>query len=92
MADASAWKKLFVDWPAEMPRRGILMTAQGEQIPFAAFQTSDTMLLVERQTPDTLGARMVILSYESVAALKIVDVVKPAALRALGFAGPPAKR
>ncbi len=52
----SVWKKFFLGWPADMPRRGILVTAFGDQIPFAGFMTSEALLLIERATPDAVGA------------------------------------
>jgi hypothetical protein len=89
---AAAWRDCFRNWPDDLERRGVLVTALNEQIPFDSFLTSDTMLLVERRTPDTVGARKVIVPYSQVAALKIVDVVKPKSFQALGFEPPPAKR
>jgi hypothetical protein len=73
MAD-TAWKSLFVSWPAELNRRGILVTAFGEQIPFSGFLTAEGLLLLERSTPDSMGARTVMLPYDQVAAIKLTDV------------------
>jgi hypothetical protein len=84
---SSHWKDFFCKWPDVMPRRGVLVTSFGEQVPFAGFMTSETFLLVERQTPDTLGARMLVFAYEEIAALKIVEVVKPKLFSSLGFEG-----
>lgn len=85
------WQGYFTNWPAEMARRGILVTTFGEQIPFSSFWTSSNLLLLERQTPDSLGARMIVLSFAQVAALKIVDVLKAKAFESLGFEGPASK-
>ena len=87
----SVWKKFFLGWPADMPRRGILVTSFGDQIPFAGFMTSEAFLLVERTTPDALGARSVVLAYDHVVALKITEVLKSKSLRAIGFEGEPPK-
>ena len=83
--DTGSWKKLFGMWPDGMARRGVLVTAFGEQIPFSGFSAASAMLLLERQTPDSLGARMVIVSYDQIVALKITEVVKFSAFRSLGF-------
>jgi hypothetical protein len=83
----SGWKQIFVEWPHEMPQRGVLVTTFQEQIPFSGFLTGEELLFVERQTPDVTGGRAVILPYENVAAVKLVDVVKPKALRTMGFEG-----
>jgi hypothetical protein len=85
----SIWKKFFLNWPADMPRRGILVTAFGDQIPFSGFLTSEAFLLVERTTPDAVGARSIVFAYDQVLAVKITDVVKPRSLRAIGFEGEP---
>jgi hypothetical protein len=80
-----AWKDVFRQWPADLARRGVLVTAFDEQIPFASFASSEAFLLVERQTPDSLGARTVLLPYDQILALKIVDVVKMKVFQPLGF-------
>ncbi len=87
MDAGTIWRDYFLKWPKEMPRRGVLVTSFGEQIPFDGFLTTDTLLLVERRTPDTIGARKLILSYDQVLAIKLVDVVKSKVLNAAGFVG-----
>jgi hypothetical protein len=89
---ASVWRECFQHWPGELDRRGVLVTTFGEQIPFESFLASDNMLLVERRAPDTLGARMVIVAYQAIQGLKIVDVVKLRSFQALGFSLPPGKK
>jgi hypothetical protein len=88
MADGSSWKTFFLNWSSDMPRRGVLVTTFNEQVPFSNFLTSETMLLLERSTPDSLGARMIVLTYDAVAAVKITDAIKAKALRDAGFSGP----
>lgn len=90
--EAQAWRDYFRHWPEDMERRGVLVTHLNEQIPFDNFMTSESMLLVDRRTPDTIGARKVIISYRQIAALKIVDVVKPRSFASLGFDQPVVKR
>ena len=80
-------KRLFCEWPTKMPRRGVLITSQDEQIPFSGFLTQQGLLLIERKTPDTLGSRIVILPYENIVGLKLTDVVSPKLFQDLGFAG-----
>jgi len=95
---ADSWRSCFANWPTELERRGVLVTKFGEQILFDAFGTSDDLLLIERRAPDTVGARLVLVAYNEIQALKIVDVVKMKAFQPLGFefAGPrnntPARR
>ncbi len=89
---ADVWRKCFGSWPAEVERRGVLVTSFDEQIPFESFAASPDMLLIERRSPDTLGARMVLIAYQDIRALKIVDVLKAKAFQALGFTIPPGRK
>ena len=83
----NSWKRFFAEWPADMPRRGVLVTSFAEQIPFVGFLTGEGLLMIERSTPDAVGARSVLLGYEQVVAVKFTDLTKPKALRAAGFQG-----
>lgn len=85
------WRQCLAQWPADVARRGVLVTAYGEQIPFDAFAVSQDMLLVERRTPDTVGARMVLIAFQHIQAIKIVDVVKTKSFAPMGFIAPPKK-
>ena len=83
----SPWKTLFTEWPADMPRRGIVITTFDEQVPFNGFMTSKHFLVFSRNTPDALGARTVLLPYDSLAAIKIIDVVKSNVYQTAGSTG-----
>jgi hypothetical protein len=85
------WRDFFLHWPSDMHRRGIVVTSFGEQIPFSGFWTSSNLLLLERQSPDSLGARTIILAFTQITALKIVDVVKSKSFQTMGFEGLAAK-
>jgi hypothetical protein len=85
MEPVTCWKDVFTRWPAEMPRRGVLVATFGEQITFSSFAPSQAFLLIERQSPDTTGARTVILPYDNILGLKIVDVPKGKGFQSLGF-------
>jgi len=82
-----AWKEMFERWPADVPRRGVLVTSYGEQVLFDGFMTGESFLLINRNAPDTVGARKLIVPYANIVTLKIVDVVKAKALVHLGFEG-----
>ena len=88
---AETWRKCFDKWPSEMARRGVLVTSFGEQIVFDSFATSPDLLLIERRMPDTAGARTVLIAYQNILAVKIVDVVKIKAFGSMGFIPPPGK-
>ena len=81
------WGEFFIHWPADLPRRGIIVTSFNEQISFSTFWTSGNFLYLERQTPDSLGARSVVVPYNQILALKIVDVVKAKQFKVAGFEG-----
>jgi hypothetical protein len=81
------WGEFFSHWPADLPRRGIIVTSFNEQISFSTFWTSGNFLLLERQTPDSQGSRSVVVPYNQILALKIVDIVKPKHFKAMGFEG-----
>ena len=85
MESNTVWKHCFCNWPADVPRRGVLVTSYDDQIPFDGFFTSEHLLLVERRTPDTSGARQVLIAYQNIVAVKITDVVKVKAFLPLGF-------
>jgi hypothetical protein len=92
MDTTSAWQECFRKWPAELERRGVVVTSFDEQIPFDGFATSEHLLLLERKIPDTLGARKILLAYSQIMAVKITDVVKMKAFQPLGFDEPAARR
>ncbi|HUY89313.1 MAG TPA: hypothetical protein VMV10_11310 [Pirellulales bacterium] len=83
----SPWRRFFEAWPKDLAPRGVLVTKFQEQIPFEGFLASDAMLLVERKTPDTIGARKVLTPFDEIAAIKFVDVVRSKSFEPLGFAG-----
>lgn len=89
---AEVWRHCFNSWPADIDRRGVLVTSFDEQIPFESFAASPDILLIERRSPDTLGARMVLIAYHDIRALKIVDVLKAKAFQSLGFTIPPGRK
>ena len=88
---AETWRNCFDKWPPEMARRGVLVTSFGEQIVFDSFATSPDLLLIERRSPDAVGARTVLIAYQNIAAVKIVDVVKIKTFGPMGFIPPPRK-
>jgi hypothetical protein len=92
MDAVEVWRQCFQQWPDDVARRGVVVASFGEQIPFDGFSASDQMVLIERRAPDTVGARMVLIPYQNIVALKIVDVIKAKAFTHLGFSAPPPKK
>lgn len=87
MDTKNAWKEMLKNWPKDIARRGVVVTTFDDQIPFDGFLANDHLLLLERKTPDTSGARKVIMAFDSVVAIKLVDVVQTKSLSGLGFSG-----
>jgi hypothetical protein len=89
---AVTWRQCFQHWPTDVEHRGVIVTSYNEQIAFDGFAIADEMLLIERRTPDTSGARMIIIPYQNIQALKIVDVVKMKSFQSMGFVAPPPRK
>jgi len=87
MNNHETWKKHFQTWPKSLPHKGVLVTTWDETISFVGFMTGPDLLAVERQAPDTTGARKVILAYGNIAAVKLVAVVEERVLSDSGFTG-----
>ncbi len=88
MVSAEAWRSLFENWPESIEREGIVVTMQGESIPFVNYLISGGIVLLERDKPDTLGARKVMLVYEAIAAVKITSPMELARFQVMGFQPP----
>lgn len=86
--DPSSWRRLFEHWPPGVPCKGVVVTSYAEQIPFEAFQFTSELVLLDRPTPDTLGARRVILPYGNITAVKITSVTQDNAFQPIGFTTP----
>lgn len=85
MDSAHYWQNVFMNWPAELPKTGILATSFQESFGFRDFQVLGGLLFLERDRPDSLGARKVLMSFEGISALKLTDVRDLAAYVEMGF-------
>jgi hypothetical protein len=81
------WGEFFSRWPADLPRHGIVVTTFNEQIMFSSFWTGENLMMFERQTPDAIGARSVVLPYTQILGVKIVEIIKPKHIKSAGFEG-----
>lgn len=88
MEAAEAWKTLFESWPQTIPKQGILVTTFNETIPFNNFLISGGILLVERDNPDSHGARKVMVAYSAISAVKIASPMELGRFQVLGFQAP----
>lgn len=80
-------QRVFAEWPSSIPKTGLVLTTFGESIPFVSYMISGELLLLERKTPDAQGARRVILSFDNIFAIKILDAIEMPRFTAMGFQG-----
>ena len=81
------WGPILDQWPRGMTRKGIILTTFQETISFVDFRVSHGVLLLERDRPDSHGARKVMLSLGSIAALKFADPGELSTYESMGFMG-----
>ena len=91
MLSDKTWRDVFYEWPAAIPRRGIVVSSLNEPMPFKGFLVKGDTLLLERTNPDSLGARYILLPFEAINCLKFVDPLKESVFAAAGFSGKLAK-
>jgi hypothetical protein len=73
-------------------RQGVVATVSGDQIPFSGFLAGETMLMLQRKNPDSMGSRQVLLPYQRIDSLKITEVVDGKVYEKIGFVGSLPKR
>ncbi|MGZ0168029.1 MAG: hypothetical protein ACKVHE_00575 [Planctomycetales bacterium] len=88
METTAAWKAMFESWPDAIERKGMVVMASGEAIPFQAFMISGGLLLLERDKPDQFGNRKVILSYDQICAVRLPTTMELARFQVMGFQAP----
>ena len=88
MNASESWRALFENWPSVIPREGLLVTTFQDQIPFRDFLVSGGVLLVERDKPDSMGARKVMIAYEAISAVKLSTPMELARFQVMGFQAP----
>ncbi|MEM1062580.1 MAG: hypothetical protein AAF532_16915 [Planctomycetota bacterium] len=88
MTSAELWRSVFEDWPGSLPRKASAMTTFGETIPFVDFLIAGGGIIVQRDRPDTQGARKVIISFDAISAVKFDDPGELARYQVMGFQPP----
>lgn len=88
METAESWRMLFENWPDSIARKGLLVTTFQETIPFVDFMISGGIVLLERDKPDSIGGRKVMLAYDSISAVKITEVIDLPRFQVMGFQPP----
>ncbi|MEM8946526.1 MAG: hypothetical protein AAGD11_15240 [Planctomycetota bacterium] len=92
MTSRQDWYSLFSRWPASLPRKGVLVTSLNETIIFKDFWLKDELLLVERLTPDSMGARFVILNFEVINVVKFTNPLTAQEIASAGFSAEVVRR
>ena len=85
MEKSLCWQNLFQRWPDSIPKLGIVVTSLNEGIAFSNFQVSDSAVLLERDRPDTMGARSAIVPWEEIVTVKLTSPIESAKFRDMGF-------
>jgi hypothetical protein len=85
MDAAQHWQKLFDQWPADVTRQGLIVTNFNEAIPFTDFLVSEGLIIVQRDRPDSLGARKAVVSMTAISAVKLLDPGELAVYSKMGF-------
>ena len=85
MTASQKWDAFFSNWPTSLARKGLLQTVLNEAMPFKDYWIKDGMLLIERVTPDAMGARFVLLSFEVISLVKFTDPLSAADIAGAGF-------
>ncbi len=88
METGESWRALFENWPESVPCEGLVVTTFQEAIPFIGFLISGGILLLERDRPDSSGARKVMLTYDAISAVKITSTMELAQFQVMGFQSP----
>ena len=86
-SDGAVWRRFFLEWPDSIPKQGIVVNTLGEQSPFKGYMVNDNMLLLERTNPDPLGSRFIVMSFQYVACVKLIDALKAGPFEEIGFVG-----
>jgi hypothetical protein len=84
---STIWHQVFSKWPASLPRRGVVVSTINEVTPFKSFLLRGDTLLLERTNPDALGARFVVMGFDAIHLLKLIDPVKEEIFTSAGFVG-----
>lgn len=84
---AETWRGLFTEWPAGLPRQGVIVNSLNEQTPFKNFWLRDQLLLLERTVPDANGGRFVLLTFDVINTVKLTAPLNNAAIAAARFEG-----
>ena len=81
------WQAFFAKWPEKLPKRGVLVSTLNEATPFKSFLVREDMLLLERTNPDPAGARYILMRFDAIHLVKLIDPLKEEVFASAGFTG-----
>jgi hypothetical protein len=81
------WRDFFAKWPSSIAKRGVLLSTINETTPFKSFLIRGDTLLLERTNPDPLGARYVLMGFDAIHMVKLVDPLREDVFTSAGFVG-----
>lgn len=67
----AAWRSAFQSWPSTLPKAGLIVMATQETIPFIDFLLGESFVVIERDKPDSQGARKLIIALAAISAVKL---------------------
>lgn len=85
MDPSFSWQQLFENWPNDLPKVGIVTTTFQESVGFTNFLVTEGLLALERDRPDSIGARKIVLSFSAITSLKMTDTNDFMEIAKLGF-------
>src|SRR3954465_3578126 len=86
-AGSDIWRELFAKGPPSIPKRGVLVSTLNEATPFKSFLLRGEMLLLERTNPDPAGSRFVMIGFDAIHMVKIIDPLREEIFTQAGFVG-----
>ena len=79
------WRDAFATWPTNFRRKGVVVPVGSEAIPFCDFVMTESMVVLERATPDNAGARRVAIPFDRIHNLKYTEPLKTDQFLKAGF-------
>lgn len=92
MVTSAIWKSYFNNWPAGLPRNGVLVTSHNEAIPFRKYWLKEDLLLLERTAPDANGGRFLLLGFDTIFSVKFTSPIAEESIAKAGFVASDADR
>lgn len=77
--------RIFAQWPAAIPRKGTVVTAFGESVPFSDYMLTNELVLLIRSQPDADGTRRIMMKLADIVAVRIAEAIEPERFTVMGF-------